>query len=656
MFINRKNRILYIERLDYFSLFVGFIFQPFFSKILFFSAISQFQSKKSMKKLSYFGFNWISFTDVPVNLYLPTFVSRVNYGEKVLKNQLTERYIYSFLIDYFKLDKLGLNKLEASLKRQVTNGFLAGGTASITLIEHYFGKSETKIFYLASKINNLLLAYETSSIRIVPLGIHCLMLGLTNSIVISLRFFVKCFRVFFSRVKRGIYGTVKRGIGLLNRQKTVDESFGKKINSFELISDQYEIGFFPHKNLMYGTFFKKTYLYDDNPDSLFYRKRLLTIFFGNTDSVSERYLKLYKIPYVNLSSFLSRKMAIKELGKLTVKINKIKIIKECFSLKNLIRNYFIFQFIIRLVSYNNIMNQFKSLKLIYFHYDILIPNVFLLACHLNSIKTVSAQNRPINYTWDVGLIYDHYFLAGQGFKKKLINRHYSIGCYHVIGMPRSDYIKEPGNKPRYRKILDIKQKFTLVVCYIQHSLNDFQVGLESEIASETKNMEYFVALVKLAKEFPNLYFVLKPKMQEIFTSRAYREVERTIMRIPNLEMITDLRRYNSYVMSYLADIIIGRYTTILDESFSAGKKIIIYDSEKWIQSTDYALNEIDVIEDTYEGLRKRIVDITQNGNYLDQNKWDSFNNQYYTNMKDKDGFQRTREKISDIFHDLPTDQ
>jgi hypothetical protein len=99
------------------------------------------------------------------------------------------------------------------------------------------------------------------------------MLELANSIVISLRFFVKCFRGFFSTVKRRIYGTVKRGIGLLNRQKTVDESFGKKINSFELVSDQYEICFFPHKNLTYGTFFKKTYLYDDDPDSLFCPKK-----------------------------------------------------------------------------------------------------------------------------------------------------------------------------------------------------------------------------------------------------------------------------------------------------------------------------------------------------------------------------------------------
>ena len=212
MFINKNNRILYIERLDYFSLFIGFFLQPLFKNVYFFSAITQFQSKKSIKILDYFGLNWISFTDVPVKLYLPTFVSRVDYGEKVLKNQLSERYMYSFLIDYYKLDNVGLNKLEGSLKRRVTYDFDTGGTASITLIEHYFGRSDIKIFYMASKINNLLLAYEASSIRIVPLGVHCVMLGLGKSIVIIYRFVVKCFRAF--------YGTVKTGIGLSNRRKT----------------------------------------------------------------------------------------------------------------------------------------------------------------------------------------------------------------------------------------------------------------------------------------------------------------------------------------------------------------------------------------------------------------------------------------------------
>ena len=414
---------------------------------------------------------------------------------------------------------------------------------------------------------------------------------------------------------------------------------------------------------MYSTFFKKTYLYDDNPDSLFYRKKLLTLFFGNTDAVSERYLKLYRIPHANIFSFLSKKKVIKDkkqiikyVGKMILKMSKIKIITECFLLKNLIANYFILKFIYSLVPYKIIMNQFKFLKLIYFHYDILVPNEFLLACHLNSIKTVTSQERPISYTWEVGLIYDHYFLVGQGFKAKLIKRHYSIGCYHVIGMPRSDYIKEPSNKSGYSRILDIKQSFTLVVCYIQHMLDDFHAGLESDICSEKNNLEYVFALFELAKEFPDLYFVLKPKQLKIFTRSASLEVENSIMKIPNLEMIRDLRRYNPYVLSHLADIVIGKYSSILDESFCVGKKVIIFDNDKWIQSTDYALNEIDIIEDGYEGLRKRIIDITQNGNYLDPKEWDTFKKKYYPNMEYNDGFQPIREKISHIYQNLLTDQ
>ena len=41
-----------------------------------------------------------------------------------------------------------------------------------------------------------------------------------------------------------------------------------------------EIGFFPHQGLTYGTFFKKTYLYENDMESPLFKEKVLTMSFG----------------------------------------------------------------------------------------------------------------------------------------------------------------------------------------------------------------------------------------------------------------------------------------------------------------------------------------------------------------------------------------
>ena len=80
---------------------------------------------------------------------------------------------------------------------------------------------------------------------------------------------------------------------------------------------------------------------------------------------------------------------------------------------------------------------------------------------------------------------------------------------------------------------------------------------------------------------PNLYFVIKPKSTDSIKNQYFVEVRTEIDAISNIEIITDLKKYNPYSMAFLADIIIGRYTSILEEAFAAGKKVIFYDNTKY---------------------------------------------------------------------------
>ena len=53
---------------------------------------------------------------------------------------------------------------------------------------------------------------------------------------------------------------------------------------------------------------------------------------------------------------------------------------------------------------------------------------------------------------------------------------------------------------------------------------------------------------------------------------------------------------------------------MLEEAFAAGKKVIFYDNEKYLQYYGYVLNEIYLVEQNYEGLKDRLHEIIVNDN------------------------------------------
>jgi hypothetical protein len=94
----------------------------------------------------------------------------------------------------------------------------------------------------------------------------------------------------------------------------------------------------------------------------------------------------------------------------------------------------------------------------------------------------------------------------------------------------------------------------------------------------------------------------------------------------------------------ISDIVIGKYTTIVEESMSAGKKIIFYDNENYLSSLDFPLNKINVIERNIKGLENRINNII-NGNYDPSNQIKNFVNKYFFNHPNNSGFNLIKETI-----------
>jgi len=65
----KANKILYIDCLDYISLFLAIIMKPFYHGVYFHSAIKIFQSKRVINNLKLFGICWLDFHQVPLHIW-----------------------------------------------------------------------------------------------------------------------------------------------------------------------------------------------------------------------------------------------------------------------------------------------------------------------------------------------------------------------------------------------------------------------------------------------------------------------------------------------------------------------------------------------------------------------------------------------------------
>ena len=109
-FIENKQKILYIDFLDFISLFIAVIIKPFYHQVYFHNAIGLFQSKSAINKLNLIGIKWLSYHSAPLHVYCRSFQElNPKLADKVLTKTLQKQSLYSAIIRYFKLDSLGIN-------------------------------------------------------------------------------------------------------------------------------------------------------------------------------------------------------------------------------------------------------------------------------------------------------------------------------------------------------------------------------------------------------------------------------------------------------------------------------------------------------------------------------------------------------------------
>ncbi len=399
----------------------------------------------------------------------------------------------------------------------------------------------------------------------------------------------------------------------ISSKKYNKNTFNKTYN----FSD-YKIAFFPHKGLRYSNAYKNTHIYDSNIDSKLYKEKIFTFFFESTDEVSSRFLKIHNIPNHNLNLIISKKKAIKKTLKFIIKNISFSLVLKNFSLSNFFLLNFYLNFLFTFFKYENFLENFKNLKVIYASYDVLFPKTLIFASELKGIISVSHQERSYHYSYFSPLFYNKYFVSGL-FKNVLKKYDYLIDDYIDFGMIRSNKIfsdKQNIIKNDISDLINKKKSKKIVLCIGLMVVDDHDVGIYGEDGvSKKSNIDYVDTILKLSKEYLSCHFVLRFK-DKYTISYLSNKIISEINDSPNIEINNNFKNTNIYEMVKISDLIIGKQTSIMEEALSAGKKIIFYDNENHFNSIDYVLNTTDISVRNYNELSKKLKFLLlENGDY-----------------------------------------
>ena len=619
------KKILFFDRLDYFTLILAIILKPFFSQIGFRNASQLFQNLKLHKYLNIIGINWISFYKLDYKIYNECLKLSPILETKYINNQVSNNPYVKDFIDRFNLNSKQIEKLYLCFRQDSSlSKDTVPAAHSIILIKNFFPERDFKVYFVPSHHSTYLLLKEVNKKNIEIIGFHAF-------IDLIFKFQLRFFKFILAFFKSKIFSRKKN--------KHVNSFSNNKIYSGK-------IGFFPHLGIKYGDFFKKNYLYENDKESPLFKKKVLTMFWEDTDYLSKRYFRRYNIPYLNVNNLVIKRYVIIETLKYIFSLISIKNLYIFKSLQNFFLFYTLLLFQYRFIRSLNILNQLRQLKVIYVHYDTLFPQFFLLACDTKGITTISSQERPDHYNFFSPLFYGKYLTAGQGFHDIFKQRGYLCEEFINIGLPRSNLIKNSNDilNKKFEKYIRVKKFKKFVLCFGLMNAGDFAVGITGQNGTSIQSqIDFASSMLIMSKKFQDLYFMIRFKDNETI-NLIPPNILSEIKKKENIEININFKSFNSYELVSISDIVIGKRTSIVAEAMSIGKKIIYYDSEYSISSMDLPLNKINVIEKNIKGLENRINDII-NGNYDPSNQIKNFVNKYFFNHPNNSGFNLIKDTI-----------
>ena len=606
------KKIILFENIDKLNFYFSLILIPFFKKIYFREASygqNHYFFKKNLNKI----FFQVGLKDLSGELVNKSF----NLKKYLIKKYVNKNFKSEIFDAFCKLVNIK-NEDKKNLIYSIENNiylskYEAIDTSSYICIKLFF--PDCISYYVPNSETTFLVMKQIKNKKLRIIG------------------FTVFFNMFFLNVQKFLIIFLKK-LNFFVKKKNNNKS-----NDGSQKKDNATIGYFPHGGIRYDFFFKKNFFYQKSISSQLYSDNIETFTFQKFDDLSLRYFRFCKLKNTELNK-LPNNINYKQIIKFTLFFYNNK----KFILKNRLINFRIFcQLYLSIEKYNNFFKN-KNYNYLFFYNDTLISSGLLLSAGINQIKTISFQDRLTSYNYYYRCFFDLYLVAGKKFEKIFKNK-YFIKKYEVLGLTRANLISKKNN-PLIENIL--KKDFKIITCLLLAPNLDWKLNIHGEDGtSYNSTIRFCKEIVELSKIFTNRYFVIKFKiLHEVNDAELIADINKIILSSSNVLLHSNNDILSTNFIAH-SELVIGKYSTILDEALISGKNVLFHDDEKFISSLGFFKKNRFLIVQNFDELLSKTRDILEKKSnfyrsYTEQKS--HYINDYITN----DGNVGNQKKIVEI--------
>ena len=244
------------------------------------------------------------------------------------------------------------------------------------------------------------------------------------------------------------------------------------------------------------------------------------------------------------------------------------IIPHVRNFKNILLILYFSRLFLRTKNFLDFISQ-KKYYCCYVDYDILLPSYIYFALKILNIKVYSYQERfNLGFkTHRISVFTDHYFTNNN---------------YQIKNFKKSNYITaktfQPSGQIRSELIKSYKSKTKKIITIFGYITSNNKIRSMHEPLTSFHSQKIFLNdCISLSKIFKNYKIILRFKSLEWLKNDYFNTTLKKINKLKNIEISHNYKPNESYKLCAESKLIICRWTSIIDEALSAGKKVLVYD-------------------------------------------------------------------------------
>ena len=365
--------------------------------------------------------------------------------------------------------------------------------------------------------------------------------------------------------------------------------------------NNYESCYFFHHGRSYGNLFNKDIYFSNDPKSSNHKSKILFIDYTN-----------------NLFNKNSNEFNIKDLTNINLSmiyqclIFFLYMFQNIRSLKDFFGIFFLTNIFFKYKKYTSALSKFSNLKTAYFANDITSPKELFLALDNKNITSICHQDRffiSFCNTYPSNISSKYYCISS--FIKNILSKSNNYCPDKVIS---GGFWKI--NKFNFKQKINIselqnKKNFAKTVIVLGHNTNNNWFSAKVNTYNNWKaQLKFLKEILSLSRIYPKFQFIMRFKSLEWIENDFFYEIKNEIILSSNIKIskVYDIDNY-SYLLCKESDLVIGKYTSLMDECIYSKIPILIMDynhQTKKIISEPFDYDTPDLFCQSFEDLTKKV--------------------------------------------------